>query len=66
MAIKLTGVFHVIEWVRTTILLVAICIGTNVMSIWYVTSLNTVFGVAVFLYLHVVFFSTESEACKES
>lgn len=30
-AIKLAGIFHIIEWIRTTILLTVIFIGVNLM-----------------------------------
>lgn len=66
MAIKLTGIFHVIEWVRTTLLLTIICIGVDLMKVWYATSLSMLYGIAVFLYLHTAYISEESEACKES
>ena len=31
LAIKLAGIFHIIEWIRTTILLTVTCIGVNFM-----------------------------------
>ena len=66
MAIKLTGVFHIIEWVRATILLTVILINVNLMKIWYVTILNMIYGFVSFLFLHAVYFSEESMACAES
>ena len=63
MAIKLTGVFHIIEWVRTTLLLTVIMIGVNLMKVWYVSLLNMVYGIVSFLFLHAVYFSEESNAC---
>lgn len=65
-AIKLAGVFHVIEWIRTTLLLTVICIGVNMMQVWYVTAVSALYGVGVFIYLHVVYFSVESTACAEN
>jgi hypothetical protein len=65
-AIKLTGIFHIIEWIRTTILLVAICIGVNVMQIWYITAISSLYGIAVFIYLHVVYASASGMACGQS
>ena len=46
-------------------LLVVICIGANLMLIWYVSAFNTVFGLAVFVYVHFVFFSEAGKACSE-
>ncbi len=62
-AIKLAGIFHIIEWIRTTILLVAICIGANVVHLWYLTAISALYGIAVFIYLHVVYASTNGMAC---
>ena len=66
MAIYLTGVYHVIEWIRTTILLTVICVGANLMQIWYASALSALFGIAVFIYLHVVYASDDSKACESA
>ena len=68
MAIKLAGIFHVIEWIRTTALLfVIVCIGANLMHAWYITGiLSSLFGIAVFIYLHVVYASDDSKACADA
>ena len=47
-------------------LLVVVCVGANLMIIWYVSTFNTVFGLAVFIYVHVVFFSEAGKACSDS
>ena len=63
-AIKLAGIFHIIEWIRTTILLTVIFIGVNFMHVWYVTGLiSSLYGIAVFIYLQVVYASASSKAC---
>ena len=54
MALYLAGIFHVIEWIRTTILLAVICIGANLMPIWYASAISALFGIAVFIYLQVM------------
>ena len=68
MAIKLTGIFHVIEWIRTTMLLFfIICIGANLMQVWYITGVLSIpYGIAVFIYLHVVYASDDAKACSEA
>ena len=66
MALYLAGIFHVIEWIRTTILLAVICIGANLMSIWYATSINALFGIAVFIYVQVIYASDDSKACESA
>ena len=60
MAIYLLGVFHMIEWIRTTILLTVVCIGTNLMHIWYLSALSMLYGIAVFVYAHVIYASDDS------
>lgn len=50
-AIKLAGIFHIIEWIRTTLLLTVICIGVNLMSIWYFTAISSLYGLAVYFYM---------------
>lgn len=62
-AIKLTGIFHVMEWIRTTILLTVICIGVNLMHVWYVSTITALYGIAVFIYLIYVYASDAGRAC---
>ena len=64
MAIYLTGIFHVMEWIRTTILLTVVCVGANLMPIWYVSAISAFYGIAVFIYAHVIYASVDSKACK--
>ena len=56
-ALRVLGVYHIIEWVRMTIFLVTLLLGQNFMPIWYATSLNTLYGIAAYIYCHVVRFS---------
>ena len=65
-AIRLAGVFHVIEWVRATILLTVVCIGVNLMQVWYVTAVTALYGIAVFIYVMVVVGSDKGQACSEA
>jgi len=58
-------IYHIIEWIRSTILLVTVCIGVNFMWVWYITMINSLFGIAVFLYAHYVRFSPHGKACNE-
>ena len=63
MAIYLTGIFHVMEWIRTTVLLTVVCVGANLMPIWYVSAVSAFYGIAVFIYAHVIYASADSKAC---
>merc|ERR1712127_360762 len=56
-AIKLAGIFHIMEWIRTTILLTVICVGVNLPQVWYFTSVTALYGLGVFIYVIVVFAS---------
>ena len=62
-AIKLGGVFHIIEWVRSTILLTVILIGAPLMIVWYATAVSAIYGIAAFIYIHVTYFGTDGQAC---
>lgn len=67
LAILLAGWYHVIEWIRTTLLLTVICIGVNLISVWYLTSIITLYGIGVFAYIHYVYFAlAEGKACAEA
>lgn len=66
MAIYLLGIFHVIEWIRSTVLLTVVCVGTNLMQIWYLTAISMFYGIAVFVYAHVIYASDDSQACAEA
>ena len=61
--ILLLGIYHIIEWLRTTILMTTICIGVNFMWVWYITMLNSLFGLAAFIYCHIVYASAAGRSC---
>lgn len=65
MPLKLLGAYHIIEWVRVVIFLVTLLLGQNFLPIWYVTSLNTLFGIAVYITVHVVRYSGNGKECAE-
>lgn len=65
-AIVLLAVYHIIEWIRCTVLLTVICLGVNLMHVWYATALNSVYGLVVFIYCHVVYASEMGMACAEN
>ena len=61
--ILLLGIYHIIEWLRTTILMTTICIGVNFMWVWYITCLNSLYGLAVFIYCHIVYAGDLGRSC---
>ncbi len=62
-AIYLLGIFHIIEWIRTTILLMIICIGVGLMKIWYFTMINAFYGFVCLVITHQVYVSADGKAC---
>ena len=62
----LLACFHIIEWLRTTILLVVILIGVNWVIVWYATVINTLFGMIVYAFVHMAYFDEQGELCAEA
>lgn len=61
----LLGIYHIIEWIRTTVMLVIVIIGANLMQFWYITSLNFFFGIFCAIWTAVAFFSEDGSACYD-
>ena len=59
------AIFHIIEWIRVTFLLTVTLIGVNWAIVWYVTTPNTLFGIVVYAYVHMVYTSSDGKACGE-
>ena len=57
-ALLLLIIYHLIEWARIIIFGVCVVIGANLMHLYYVTGLNTLFGIAAYCYAHKARFST--------
>ena len=60
------AIFHIIEWLRTTIMLVVILIGVNWAIVWYVTGINTLLGMIVYAFVHMAYFDESGEMCAKS
>ena len=63
--LKMLAIFHLIEWLRTTVLLTVICIGANLSLFWYITMPNTLFGIVVYAIVHMVYFSDDGVQCQD-
>ena len=63
-ALQLMASYHIIEWVRFTIFLVTLLLGQNFMHLWYILSLNTLYGIAAYIYVHVARYSGNGLACQ--
>ena len=59
------AIYHIIEWIRTTILLTVVCIGVAWTNAWYATVANTLFGIVVYAIVHMVYTSDDGQSCKE-
>ena len=60
MALFLLGVFHIVEWVRTALLLSCTCMEGMGMLMWtwhITTPINALFGVVCYIYAHYARFS---------
>ena len=53
LSIKLTGIYHIITFLRTTLLITITTFGDNLMQMWYITGIiSLIYGLASFIYLH--------------
>ena len=59
LALYMTGVFHVVEWIRATILLVVIFVGVNLMHVWYASALSSIYGLVCLVIVHIAAFSED-------
>jgi len=62
----LLSLYHMIEWLRATIMLTVVCIGVNLMIVWYATILNSLFGLVSYIFAISVAFSEEGKSCSEA
>ena len=63
MPLRLLGAYHIIEWIRMTLFLTTMLLGTNFLPLWYFTSLNTIFGIVAYIYCHVTRYSGDGITC---
>ena len=62
----LIAIFHIVEWIRTTVLLTVILIGVNWVIFWYATTINTLFGLIVYAFAHMAYFDEYGELCAKA
>ena len=61
----MVAIYHIVEWLRTTLLLTVSCIGINWSIGWYATMFNTLYGIVAYAILHMAYFSDDGKACKD-
>jgi hypothetical protein len=69
MAFLLLGIFHIIEWVRTALLITCTTMENMdvLMWTWHITTpLNALFGVVCYIYAHYARFNGNGISCAES
>lgn len=64
-ALKLLAVYHIIEWVKFTLFLTIAFIGVNLMHVWYILCINSLFGIAAYITCHVQRFNDDGKACAD-
>lgn len=65
-AFFLMGLFHIIEWVRTIVLLTSTCMGGEFLIVLYQwTSINAIFGFIAYVFAHIAVLSADGQACAE-
>ena len=66
MALYLLAVYHIIEWLRTSLLLMISCTGSNFTVLYYITALNAAFGFVAYIWCYVVYFSEAGRSCAKA
>ncbi len=62
----LMAIFHMIEWIRTTVLLTIVLIGVNWTIFWYLTIPNTLYGLVTYAFVHMAYFDQDGQDCVEA
>ena len=62
-AFVLLGIFHLIEYFRFTIFMVACFLGVNLITLYYILGLNSLFGIAAYLVAHARRFNEAGKDC---
>ena len=63
-AFFLMGLFHIIEWIRTIVLLTSTCMGGEFLIVLYQwTSINAIFGFIAYVFAHYALFSADGQSC---
>ena len=64
--LTLMAIYHMIEWIRTTVLLTVVLIGVNWTLFWYITIPNTLYGLVTYAFVHMAYFDQDGQDCKEA
>jgi hypothetical protein len=65
-AIALSTIFHMIDWLRWTLLLTAALVGVNLLpGFYYLTAINLPFGIIACIVAIITRFGTDGAACAD-
>ena len=65
-ALLLLAIYHIVEWLKTTVVLTVVFVGINLVWLYLIMILNTLFGVFTMMYAVSVRFSEEGMECTEA
>ena len=66
-AFLLMGLFHIIEWLRTIVLLASTCMGgVFLLVIYQVTAINALFGFVAYVFAHYALFCADGQDCSNA
>ena len=63
LSILLLGIFHVITWVRVAVLCCVVCLGINLMQVWYWTIPVTLYGIVTYVITAMTLTSEDGDTC---
>ena len=66
MPLLMLAIFHMIEWIRTTVLLTVVCIGVKWLLFWYLTVPNTLYGLVTYALVHITYFDEDGQKCRDA
>jgi hypothetical protein len=65
-ALVVLAIYHLIEWFRFIVFLTAVFLGANMISLYYILYLNTLFGIAAYCDAHARRYNDNGKLCAES
>lgn len=62
-ALLLIGTFHMVSWLRCALLATIMLLSLDLMKIWYITMISTIFGLIAYVVIFLSYFSEAGEMC---
>ena len=64
-AIGIVAMFHLTEWIRQTILLTTALVNVNLMPLYYMFSINVIYGFFAMTYGIIIRFTGDGPVCSD-